>query len=401
MPSSTNRRLLALLWPGGITLFPSIWIVTHPAHADQIAAFEYPTLCLLVLFGSLLCWRFNRTRLLFALLVLFLTDRTLFWTAETDFGIITRSLLSIALPLNLCLFTLLRETGLFALGGVLRMVWLALLGAGGTWIAIKKESAFQEVVARNWIPWEGQPAELSDPTLATMTLAGLVLILRFWKHPSPQNGSVLFALIFGCCGIFTIGGISMTTWFTFGALTLVLATIESFHSLAYRDELTGLPGRRAMQDALKALGGQYTIAMVDIDFFKRCNDKYGHDVGDQVLKMVAKVLDNVSGGGKAYRYGGEEFAVLFSRRSLEETLPHLEQLRQDIAETGFQLRHWSRPPRKPKDPKKKTRESRFLKVTVSIGAAQRGKGENQELVLKRADQNLYKAKKGGRNQVKS
>ncbi|PLX81253.1 MAG: hypothetical protein C0616_05140 [Desulfuromonas sp.] len=402
MPSSTNRRrLLALLWPGGLTLFLASLIKVYPAQVEKVGPFVYPALCLLVLFGSLLCWRLNRTRLLFALLLLFLTDRTLYWTGGTDNGSITIALLSFALPLNLCLFSLLRETGLFAIGGLLRMTWLGLLGAAGTWVISERKQTFQDLVARDWIPLTIQPADLSDPALVTIILTALILFLRFWKQPTPQNGGLLAVLFLSCAGLFSLGGIPATTWFALGALTLVLATVESFHALAYRDELTNLPGRRAMQESLEKLGGHYTIAMVDIDFFKRCNDKYGHDVGDQVLKMVSKVLENVTGGGKAFRYGGEEFAVLFSRRTLEETVPHLETLRERIAETGFQLRHWSRPPRKPKGAKKKSRDPRLLKVTVSIGAAQRGKGEKPGVVLKRADQNLYKAKKGGRNQVKA
>src|SRR2546426_9194380 len=97
--------------------------------------------------------------------------------------------------------------------------------------------------------------------------------------------------------------------------------------MAYEDTLTGLPARRALNEALLRLGGQYSVAMIDVDHFKRINDRHGHDVGDQVLKMIAAKLAQVSGGGKAYRYGGEEFAVIFPGRKAEECLADVEALR--------------------------------------------------------------------------
>src|SRR2546425_12372063 len=92
---------------------------------------------------------------------------------------------------------------------------------------------------------------------------------------------------------------------------LVVSLIETSHHMAYNDPLTGLPGRRALDEALGRLGGQYAIAMVDIDHFKRFNDEHGHDVGDQLLRKIGVALEMVGGGGRAYRYGGEEVAGPF------------------------------------------------------------------------------------------
>src|SRR5207244_5445715 len=96
--------------------------------------------------------------------------------------------------------------------------------------------------------------------------------------------------------------------------------------------------RRALNEALLRLGGHYTLAMADVDHFKNINDRHGHDVGDQVLKMVAAKLALVGGSGRAFRYGGEEFAVLFPGKSAEECLPELESRRRSGEETGFILR---------------------------------------------------------------
>src|SRR5439155_477780 len=81
-----------------------------------------------------------------------------------------------------------------------------------------------------------------------------------------------------------------------GALILIVAVVEASYHMAYQDSLTGLPARRALNEALLRLGGHYTVAMLDVDHFKRINDHHGHDVGDQVLKMIAAKLAQLTGG---------------------------------------------------------------------------------------------------------
>lgn len=189
-------------------------------------------------------------------------------------------------------------------------------------------------------------------------------------------------------------------------LTVTFAIVETSYVMAYRDELTGLPGRRALMQYLDGIQGTYTVAMVDVDHFKRFNDRYGHDVGDQVLKLVASRLDRTPGGSKAYRYGGEEFALLFPGRVEEDARPHVEDARQAVEEARFTLRSWRRPRKKPDADSKKGRRrkrrprSRKLSVTMSIGMADTaGNGVDPETVLRRADEALYRAKRDGRNRV--
>ena len=143
--------------------------------------------------------------------------------------------------------------------------------------------------------------------------------------------------------------------------------------MAFRDELTGIPSRRALNERLAGLGRTYTVAMVDVDHFKNFNDTYGHDLGDQVLKMVAAHIAGVGGGGKAYRYGGEEFTILFPGKETDEALPHLEALREEIESYRLALRATGRP-RKAKGSKRQRggwRGKNAVSVTVSIGVAER------------------------------
>jgi diguanylate cyclase (GGDEF)-like protein len=139
--------------------------------------------------------------------------------------------------------------------------------------------------------------------------------------------------------------------------------------------------------------------MVDVDHFKRFNDTYGHDAGDHVLRLVAARLAQAPGGGTAYRYGGEEFALVFAGKGQDECLPHLEELREMVETSRFTMRRRFRPRVKPKaDKGRKSRQA--ITITVSIGVAERNHrhGSPDQVVLA-ADKALYRAKEAGRNRV--
>jgi len=140
--------------------------------------------------------------------------------------------------------------------------------------------------------------------------------------------------------------------------------------------------------------------MIDIDFFKRFNDRYGHQVGDQVLRLVASKLEQAIGGGKAYRYGGEEFAMIFQGKDAGESIPHLEALRQVVEESKFIIRSKERRSRKAKNRRKYEKPRRQEEVTISIGVADdQGRFSSPQDVIKAADQALYRAKEEGRNRL--
>jgi|GEM_PF-3098842 len=121
------------------------------------------------------------------------------------------------------------------------------------------------------------------------------------------------------------------------------------------------------------------------------------------LQFAAR-LAKAFGGGRAYRYGGEEFTLLFPGKTLREVLPHLKEARRSVEEAVFTLRSWRRPRKIPVDPGAwrgaRKQGPKRLSVTVSIGVADStGKDPSPEAVLKKADQALYRAKKAGRNRV--
>lgn len=158
--------------------------------------------------------------------------------------------------------------------------------------------------------------------------------------------------------------------------------------LAITDQLTGLFNRRYMSRHLSTLLTEgdkpVSFLMLDVDFFKQINDTYGHDVGDEVLKEFAnRISANVRGIDLACRYGGEEFVVVMPDTDLSFAYLVAERLRQSVADAPFVLNG----------------ESARLPVTISIGVAASQDGDTPEVLLKRADQALYRAKREGRNRV--
>jgi GGDEF domain-containing protein len=179
--------------------------------------------------------------------------------------------------------------------------------------------------------------------------------------------------------------------------------------MAYHDELTKLPGRRAFNELLLGLEDRYAIAIVDVDHFKKFNDTYGHETGDQVLRMVAAKLQEVTGGGKAFRCGGEEFAIVFPGVSARDAWEHVDLLRQSIGASSFRVRG-QLDRRKVPRPGERREGARIRKisvqagdevsVTVSIGVAEPStRNRKVDQVIAAADKALYRAKAGGRNRV--
>lgn len=232
------------------------------------------------------------------------------------------------------------------------------------------------------------------------------------QHESPFLGKML-----GLAVLFVFGALNLDihniqdrqseamllVFMSGSAVTLIGAILEGSWRSANIDELTELPTRRVLKHHLASLGPSYAIAMLDIDFFKRINDKYGHDTGDQVLRFIAAHL-NANRGGVAYRYGGEEFVIVCENDNFEKTVESMELLRRTINSRKFWIRSKTRPRKKPDSahlPEKNNR-GESITVTISIGVAKKdGRYVSPQEVLEAADKALYRAKKEGRDRVKA
>lgn len=284
---------------------------------------------------------------------------------------------------------------------------VGLMAAGAAIIALAGKDGVEELFST--IALQGTLARMGVPAEALIALlvTGLTLTLLLLRYGRPQQAGqwlgfvcMAWALPRGAAQPLELALMSAA------ALTSLCISLahEGFH-MAFRDELTGLPGRRALNERLQRMGRVYTLAMADVDHFKAFNDTHGHDVGDQVLRMVASQLRRVPGGGQAYRYGGEEFTLVFPGKTAAEAMPHLETVRRAIE--AYQMRLRDKPARPKADQIGQRRRggrggrgARPLRVTVSIGVAERSDAlRAPDAVIKAADQALYKAKDGGRNQV--
>jgi diguanylate cyclase len=153
------------------------------------------------------------------------------------------------------------------------------------------------------------------------------------------------------------------------------------------DPLTRLPNRRAFEEKLKAFeatGTKVSLAICDIDNFKRINDQYGHPVGDRVIRVVADTLRDNCAGNMVARIGGEEFVVLFEGVAPAEGARILDEARESLGARHFKVRETDAP---------------IGKVTFSAGVACTRRKADQPAIA-RADALLYEAKNGGRNQVR-
>ena len=362
--------------------------------------------------GLVLSLAFNRGRVFFVLVMLvlfYLVARG--YQAQGVTGATPRVLYlcsSLLIPANLCLFCFMRERGIFTHAGRLRLGFLLTQAGVVFWIARFRGDygAIPELIARPIFHSRLLAGlALPQPVLFSFLVAGLLVSIRALKRRYPIDIAMLGTLVALGITCNRIGTEFVPPLFiSAAALLLTIGVLQDSHSMAFSDDLTGLPSRRALNEQVMGLGRSYVVAMLDVDHFKRFNDTYGHDVGDQVLRMVGAKIAAVKGGGKPFRYGGEEFAVIFPRKSLQQATAHLEELRQSIGSYQLWIRGTDRP--KEAEPGKAKRSGegggKAVSVTISIGVAATGdEMRSPAEVIKAADKALYRAKKRGRNQVAS
>jgi diguanylate cyclase (GGDEF)-like protein len=403
----TRSLWKAWLVPGGLLLALAVVLVDGPLLGRVAASLSFYYFAVFAA-GLLLAWRFNSSRVLFSLLTLLLAHRAVefFSEGETRFGPGRTSVLLAALliPLNFIALAWMRERGLIIAGIAPRFGLLFL----------------ESVVVAVWCRPENNrtgahPSGSAVPpwVLVSFAVALGYFVVRFFQTRKPIEPGFVWSLAavflwleFGPTGI--VANVYVPT----AGLILAASLIETSYVLAYHDELTGIRGRRAFNEALLSLDQQYAIAIVDIDHFKKFNDTYGHDVGDQVLRMVASRLSQVGGGGQAYRCGGEEFAIIFRDTSAKDAFEKLEALRRTIQKSTFRFRGQERRSVVRPEESDRRRPAKHtpaggrppaleeLSVTVSIGVAEPGtRYREPERVIQAADKALYRAKHNGRNRV--
>jgi len=355
------------------------------------------------LLGLVLCWLFYNSRefnLLIILGVSFWSFQNYLWgvALSTSQKILLFDLLCVFIPVNFAIFNFLKERGILNQHGLKRLSFVAIQIAIITWLVVSNKLSISNILDVQLYP--SYMSAIKQPALIIMVISLLVLITDWVIRGSQLRYAWILILAAIMLALHHVNDKQITTVYFIlaGIITITAIIIHSYH-LAYKDELTQLPSRRALKQKLESLGKNYTIAMADVDHFKKLNDTYGHDVGDDVLKMLAVHLSEVEGGGTAYRYGGEEFAIVFPGKDAKNAAVYLEALRVKIDSTPFVIRHKKRPRKKPEQGNL-VFSTKQLHVTVSIGVSNKKDSHlTPQDVMKSADNELYKAKKGGRNQV--
>ena len=415
----SKSTLKFFLVPGGIVLPAAILM----AHSGWVA-FSPPALTFLyycaVLGGMLLAWRFHSSRTVLALLVLFLAGQTIavsgaFLKSMSAPAWSALQAVAVLVPVNFVLIATIDERGFsvpnVAPVGLVLFVEIVIL-------SVLMRSA--EGLSPN-----SHPPHVINPTLPgyatwVFCIALVALLTRALFTRKPLDCALAWSLVLFQLAIHFRTPQASAIYEIAAACNVGISVIENSYLLAFHDELTSLPSRRAFNDAMARLQAPYSIAVVDIDHFKRFNDTHGHETGDQVLRLVASNLSRVTGGGRAYRCGGEEFAILFPGKELDEVTSHLEQLRAGIETTEFRLRGEDRrqvergPERRNERTRARTQKGHVIRklsqpaqplslsVTVSIGVgAGTSKKASPANVLQAADEALYRAKDNGRNRVET
>lgn len=399
--------LAVALAPWVIFLFPKLAAMLPTGKVTLFVLTYLPYAGLLVL--SYLAFQLNQTRILFASLVLLATYHILryaIFLPDVTGRLFFPGMLAFVVPATLALFFLPMEGYLWNLKGLGR-VSLALLPlalAAALFYGLPQIRAYlapvKLLVAGNvfyasYLPFIGFAA---------------LVVLSFRRR---NHGALLFleALLFSILPLLLVFHISVQKIFhteagndllvfAYISITILLlhAMLQMYWRRVYRDTLTDIPNRRALDETLIKLPERYAIGMVDIDHFKSFNDTYGHEQGDDVLRLVARHLQEKS-GGRAFRYGGEEFCLLFKGWDLKRARDLADEIRDTLAIQIFRVRKQRSKGTTGTATAKKTRGGK-IQITVSIGiAAPTPVRSGAHDVIRYADQALYQAKHKGRNRV--
>ncbi|HYW04757.1 MAG TPA: GGDEF domain-containing protein [Gammaproteobacteria bacterium] len=387
-----------------LALLPSVADATSTIH--EVA--DYSAYGILGV-ALVMAWHFNRSHpaLIAAVLILFhwvavgLPRQPL---ADPRLADVAWDACGLLVPLVFVVLALFRDRGVANVHAALRAAFIVGLALCLLLPALFATPRFERWMDYPLLAGVPLPGGAHQPVVAAQFLAGLVLAGRVIRFRTLLDTALLGALVAVALSVY-FHGVSGSSGVLTGAggLLLWLGVVQDSHVMAFQDELTELPSRRAMNERLMGLGRRYTLAMVDVDHFKLFNDRFGHDVGDQALRFIAAHLRRVGGGGTVYRYGGEEFAVVFAGKDLDAVLPHLQSLRARIASSHMAIRQQER--RDKHGRRTRGRNGRrprpmTVRFTVSIGAAERTGGLDKPAeVLGAADRALYRAKKRGRNRV--
>ena len=397
-----GKKIIAAVFPFFILIFAWILAMGTLVSYNKLSAVFLTLPFILAFFALVLSVWFQHSRTFYAICLLLF----IMCVVSNGFNRLNSSAfingVSLVMPIAFILLAIVEERGITTKHGLIKglvlisMVLIVLVDAGS------KNPFLAKLKSAPFIFGSTDNIQRIPSLSVFLFVLCLCIMLISFLIKSTIMDMAFTGVAMGCFVIlhFTDYPDILSIFYSAVFLIFIIALFEASYSFAYRDTLTGLLSRRAMEQEILRLGSKYTVAILDIDHFKKVNDTYGHSVGDDVLKMIAATIDSKVQGGKAFRYGGEEFVIIYPKKSARDVSKQLDDLRISIEKRPLVLRSSNRPKEKPKVKPYRKRNAGMVRVTVSVGIADKKKEMTSAVeVIEAADKALYQAKRNGRNCV--
>lgn len=302
--------------------------------------------------------------------------------------------------INLLALTLSREFALVSLLSVYGLAALMLETLVGLYLSAElwAEVSAIERIAAGWA--QGTAYDVPNLSSIFWLVAAPLALSRWYVGRDPLHLGLGAAALLAGIGTYEVtAGSTSEPWFCAAGIAQSAALGLAAYRDAFSDQLTELPGRFLLDQNLAKLGRRYAVALFDVDFLRRFNQRYGHSVGDQVLRFVSSKLRQHF-GGNAYHLGGEEFCVIFTGLRSRFALAQCDAVRAEVERHEFVLRDRDRPIATPRGRRGRGSRKRGVHVSISIGIAHRdAQRESASAVMSAATRALHSAKQLGRNVV--
>lgn len=360
-------------------------------------------LILIIIVHSIVTNRSRDLNLSLTLILCYWILQNLIWPTDTNdtTAIVLYALIGIVLASNFFINCIIQERGIltkqslyltvFLFAEIIFMIWFVYSAP-----QLLKDYLFYPYFLISWL----EMTQIYQSTLLLLLIALLVLLIKAIRTPRVVNSGFLGALIAVTLALHFINApITSMMFYTVACLIMILAlSLDNFH-LTKIDVLTELPGKRAFRKKLLTMKNHYCIAILDIDQFSKTNKKYGLDICNQILRMIASRSRDMGRKGLAYRYAGEEFAIIFYDMKLNEAHMYLGRLCNSIANEPFLLRRKRRPYFKPLVLPIHT-IAKPVHVSVTVGVAEKqSHHKNPVEVLRTAKDALNRAKLQAREEL--
>ena len=401
------KTLISFFIPGGLPFLITV-IILNLRIMDKVlpnSALIYPIIVIGA--GVLLGLFFKRIWLMLVILILVIADRALLHFVAntaviTEGGRLIYHSVSFLLPINLCVFAFMKRRGDMKWQSIWFLGSILLQGCGVAFIYKYKSLGFGAFLENSSIKWALlERIPLSQLALFAFGIAFVYYLFLYIRTHGVIERSFCWALISTFYGLaLSRIGLVSSIYFSTAGLIFVISVFENIYVERFQDELTELPTGKSMCASLSQLDAGYTVALISIDNFERLRDNHGRRVSKQVLRSIGSKLMSVTGGGIPFHYEGEVFAVVFPRMFLQNTLPHMEELRQTIKKSGPILQSQKNPGKKTKKLKRIEILANKVQVKVSIGVAERADADmNPQQAILKAEKALGTAKREGHDQM--